>query len=333
MKRFFVVITVLMLTLFFAGCTAKKSGDTTAAAAEPELTPVTVVLDWSVNTNHTGLYVALEKGYFTEAGLDASIEFPPETGAESLVLSGTAEFAVGYQEGVTYARASGTPLVAIATIIQHNTSGFGSRAAEGIERPADFEGKVYGGWGSPIEEAMVKALIEGDGGDFSKVDIVPIGSMDFFAATESDIDFVWIFRGWDGVAAELKGIDLNYIPLATEEALDYYTPVLTTTEKIISENPELVSSFLAAVSRGYEYAIKNPEDAADILLNAAPELDSDLVKESQVYLADQYQAEAPRWGEMKLEVWARYADWLKDRNLLEGDFIPEKAFTNQFLPE
>ncbi len=332
MKRFIVVPSMLVLALILGSCTAKKS-ETASASEAPALTPVTVVLDWTVNTNHTGLYVALEKGYFAEAGLDASIEFPPETGAESLVLSGKAQFAVGYQEGVTYARASGTPLVAVATIIQHNTSGFGSRASEGIAGPADFEGKAYGGWGSPIEEAMVKALVEGAGGDFAEVDIVPIGSMDFFAATESDIDFVWIFRGWDGVAAELKGIDLNYIPLATEEALDYYTPVLITTDTVISEQPDLVKAFLAAVSRGYEYCIENPEGAADILLKAAPELDSELVKSSQNYLTDQYKAEAPRWGEMKLDVWSRYADWLSERGLLEGEFDPEKAFTNRFLPE
>ena len=334
MKRSFVVLIVItVVALLFSGCGGKKEKEAAATPAAPELTPVTVVLDWSVNTNHTGLYVALNKGFFAEEGLKTSIEFPPETGAESLVLSGTAQFAVGYQEGVTYARAAGTPLVAIATVIQHNTSGFGSRAAEGISRPRDFEGKAYGGWGSPIEEAMVKALVEGDGGDFSSVDIVPIGSMDFFAATASDIDFVWIFRGWDGIAAELKGVAIDYIPLATEKALDYYTPVLITTESVISENPDLVRSFLKAASRGYEYAIQNPEAAADILLKAAPELDHDLVAASQKYLADQYRAEAPCWGEMQLEVWTRYAGWLKERGLLEGEFTAASAFTNEFLPE
>jgi ABC-type nitrate/sulfonate/bicarbonate transport system substrate-binding protein len=309
---------------------------TLAAAGRPEsgtaLRPVTAVLDWSINTNHTGLYVALEEGYFIEEGLDVSIEFPPETGAASLVLSGRADFAVSYQEEVTYARAAGTPLKAVAAIIQHNTSGFASRREEGITRPRDFEGKTYGGWGSPVEEAMVRALVEGDGGDFSMVDVVPFGSMDFFAATASGIDFVWIFRGWDGIAAELKGIEITYIPLSTEPALDYYTPVLISREALIEEDPELVSSFLKAVSRGYEFAIRNPEAAADILLEAAPELDRKLVVESQRYLADEYRAGAPRWGEMKLEVWERYADWLDGNGLLEGKFSASEAFTNDFLP-
>ena len=323
MKRVCILLFSILAVASFAGGGSESAGN-------PE--PVTVVLDWTVNTNHTGLYIAKELGFFEEEGLDVDIEFPPETGAAGLVLAGKAEFAVSYQEEVTYARAAGNELIAVAAVIQHNTSGFASRSSENIRRPRDFEGKSYGGWGSPIEEAMVKALVDGDGGDFSEVNIVPIGSMDFFAATAGDIDFVWIFRGWDGVAAELKGVDINYIPLGTESVLDYYTPVLITRDSLLQEDPELVRSFMAGAARGYSYAIEHPEEAADILLRAAPELDRDLVTASQRYLAKEYQADAPRWGEMKLEVWSRYAAWLSENDLLEGDFVPEAAFTNEFLP-
>jgi NitT/TauT family transport system substrate-binding protein len=325
MKRFIIVVYILIAVFTLAA--AGRSED------DKSLLPVTAVLDWSVNTNHTGLYVALDKGYFAEEGLDVSIEFPPETGAASLVLSGRADFAVSYQEEVTYARAAGTPLKALAAVIQHNTSGFASRKDAGITRPRDFESRTYGGWGSPVEEAMVRALVEGDGGDFRKVDVVPIGSMDFFAATASGIDFVWIFRGWDGIAAELKGVKLNYIPLSTEPSLDYYTPVLISREALIEQKPELVRSFLKAASRGYEFAIGHPEEAADILLEAAPELDRELVVASQRYLAGEYRAGASRWGEMTLEVWERYAGWLDKNGLLEGGFSASEAFTNDFLPD
>ncbi len=322
---------IVLLLLFVVSLGSLFAGGQNESAAD--LRPVTAVLDWTVNTNHTGLYVAQYLGFFEEEGLDVAIEFPPETGADGMVVAKKAEFAFSYQEGVTYARAAGTPLTAVAAVIQHNSSGFASRAAEGILRPRDFEGKAYGGWGSPVEEAMLKALVEGDGGDVDKVQIVPIGSMDFFAATSGKIDFVWIFRGWDGVAAELKGIDINYIPLAEEEALDYYTPVLVTHDDLVSEEPALIRSFLSAVSRGYEYAAENPSEAAEILLDAAPELDEELVLASQEYLGPRYQDDAPRWGEMKLEVWERYADWLQQNGLLEGEFDPAAAYTNEFLPE
>ncbi|EGT2229008.1 TPA: ABC transporter substrate-binding protein, partial [Clostridioides difficile] len=86
---------------------------------------VTMVLDWTPNTNHTGLFVALDKGYYKEEGLDVEIVQPPESGAETLVATGKADFGISYQEQVTYAKTSEDPLPikAVATVIQHNTSG------------------------------------------------------------------------------------------------------------------------------------------------------------------------------------------------------------------
>lgn len=293
---------------------------------------VTVVLDWTINTNHTGLYVAQELGYFDDEGLDVSIEMPPETGGAAFVLSGSAQIGVSYQEEVTMARAAGKPLVAIAAILQNNTSGFASRTAAGISSAKDFAGKVYGGWGSPIEEAMVQSLVKQAGGNPDTVEILPIGAMDFFAATENGIDFVWVFEGWDGVAAQSKGIDINFIPLADVPELNYYTPILASSEQWLKGNPDTATAFLKAVSKGYEYAIANPEEAAQLLMKAAPELDEQLVIESQKYLAGQYQADAPRWGEMALDRWEGYAQWLDEHQLLEGDFVADEAFSNQYLP-
>jgi ABC-type nitrate/sulfonate/bicarbonate transport system substrate-binding protein len=113
---------------------------------------------------------------------------------------------------------------------------------------------------------------------------------------------------------------------------DYYTPVIITSEKMIAEQPDLVRRFLAATSAGYRFAIDRPAEAAEILLQAAPELDAELVRRSQQYLATQYQADAPRWGEQKLEVWRAYAQWMAERNLIARMIEPEKAFTNEFLP-
>lgn len=295
--------------------------------------PLTVVLDWTVNTNHTGLFVAEALGYYAEEGLDVAIETPPETGAAAMVLSGSAQIGVSYQEEVTMARAAGQDLVAIAAILQHNTSGFAARAETGIERPRDFAGKRYGGWGSPIEEAMVRALLAQDGGDPDAVEIVPIGSLDFFAATEAGIDFAWVFEGWDAVAAELRDVEIDYIPLATVPELDYYTPVLVARRAWLDESLEVTRAFLRATRRGYLYAIENPEAAADILLEAAPELDAELVRASQRFLASRYIADEPRWGAMEEARWRDYADWLDERGLLEGEFDPGSAFTNAYLPE
>lgn len=301
---------------------------------EKEHKKVAVVLDWTPNTNHTGLYVAKEKGYFEEKGLGVEIMMPGEAGSDQLVASGKAEFGVSYQESVTEARVQDVPIVSIAAVIQHNTSGFASLAEKNITSPKDFEGKTYGGWGAPLEKAVLASLMDVDGADIEKVDIVNMGDADFFTAVKRDIDFAWIYYAWTGVEAELRGEKLNMVYLTDySDKLDYYTPVITTNEKMIESDPDTVKAFMAAVSKGYEFAIDQPGEAADILIKAVPDLDPELVKKSQEWISPRYQDDAARWGEQKAEVWKNYMDWMLEKDLLEKEMDVEKAFTNQFLPE
>lgn len=330
MKRiaiFIALITLLSLTVL--GCV----NDSPQPNQGENLEKVTVVLDWVPNTNHTGLYTALAKGWYEEVGLDVEIIEPTQGGTAQLVATDKAHFGVSYQEDVTMARASGVPIVSIAAVIQHNTSGFASKADDNISSPNDLENRRYGGWGSPSEEAVIKAIMEKDQADFSKVQMVNIGSVDFFTALDRDIDFTWIYYGWDGVEAERRGFPLNVMMLRDlDPALDYYTPVLITSENLIAANPDLVEKFMKATTKGYEFTITNHEEAADILLQYAPELDRELVLASQQWLADMYQADAARWGEQKASVWENYAQWLYEQQLLPEMLDTDSAFTNQFLP-
>lgn len=330
MKKLFVFLLVAILAL--AGCQSKDKKE--KATGKKELKKVTLVLDWTPNTNHTGLYVAKEKGFFKEQGLDVDIIQPGSTGADQLVASGKAEFGVSAQESLTQARVQGVPLVSIAAIIQHNTSGFASPIAKNIKTPKDFEGKTYGGWGSPVEKAVIDSLMKKEHADVNKVSIINAGDADYFTMVKKNVDFAWIYYGWTGIEAELRGEKLNMIYLTDySKKLDYYTPVLTTNEKMIQNDPETVKAFVKAASQGYQYAIKNPDQAADILIKAAPDLNAKLVKKSQQWLADKYQDDAKQWGEQKLEIWQNYANWMSDNKLLEGKFDAKKAFTNEFLPQ
>lgn len=319
----------LMLTTL-SGCSKKE--EKSADGGEK----VTVVLDWTPNTNHTGLYTALENGYYKDQGLDVEIVQPPEGGAASLVASGKADFGISYQEEVTYAKTSDDPLPikAIAAVIQHNSSGFASPKDKNIKTPKDFEGKIYGGWGSESETAAIKAVMEKTGADFDKVTIADIGQDDFFTATTNSVDFAWIYEGWDVVQAKLKGFDLNFIPMNQfDKRLDYYTPVIISNETLLSDNPELAKKFMKATTEGYQFAIDNPEEAAKILVKHAPEIDEELAIESQKFLASKYKDDAPRWGEMKDEVWNNYTAFLKEYGLINKDLKPEDAYTNEFLPQ
>ncbi|MEY9970761.1 ABC-type nitrate/sulfonate/bicarbonate transport system substrate-binding protein [Lysinibacillus sp. RC46] len=327
MKKWLLILLATLLTL--VGCSEKEDKKDTKG-----LTKVSVVLDWTPNTNHTGLYVAKKLGFFKEQGLDVDILLPGETGADQLVASGKAQFGVSYQEGITQARVQDVPLVSIAAIIQHNTSGFASIASKGISSPKDFEGKTYGGWGAPLEKAVLQSLMQTENADINKLDIVNAGDIDFFTMMKKDIDFAWIYYAWTGIEAELRGEKLNMLYLTDySDQLDYYTPVLATNEKMIKDDPETVKAFVAAAAKGYEYAIIHPNEAADILLEAVPDLDKNLVHKSQEWLADKYQDDAKQWGEQKLAVWENYAKWMASNKVLEGEFNAKQAFTNDFLPK
>ncbi len=327
-----VLALMLTFTYLFAatGCKGVNQDETSEKLQE-----ITVVLDWVPNTNHTGIYAAIKNGYYADEGLEVEVIQPTEGGSADLIAAGKGEFGISYQEQVTYARTADIPLpiVAIAAIIQHNTSGFASPVEKNIKTPKDFEGRKYGGWGSPTEEAILKVLMEKYDADFSKLEIVNIGASDFFTSITKDVDFSWIFYGWDGVAAELRNIELNFLLLQDmDPLLDFYTPLIITNEKIINENPSLVENFLRATSNGYEFAINNPEGAAEILSEFVPELDKELVTASQKYLADQYKSDSERWGEMQEKIWDTFSNWMLESNLFTGKFDSNKAFTNEFLP-
>lgn len=315
-----VIILSIMMVFVFTGCGGSSE-------------KVTFVLDWTPNTNHTGIYAALELGYFDEAGLEVEIIQPADGTAEQLVAADTAQFGISYQENVTTARAQGVPIVSLAAVIQHNTSGFISMKDRNINSPVDFEGMKYGGWGTEIETATVRYLMEQNGADPEKVEIVTMGDTDFLASSDSgEVDFAWVFAGWTLMDARLKGYEVNYFDMVEfSDVFDYYTPVIITNEKNIADNKKMVEKFMSAASKGYAYAIENPEEAAGILLKHAPELEESLVLESQKYLADKYMDDAPYWGYQDKAVWNRYTEWLLENGFIEDDVDTGKAFTNDFL--
>ena len=338
MKAKKILSLALVGLLAIAGLSACSGENNASKSGEGDkLEKVTLVLDYTPNTNHTGIYLAKEKGYYKDQGIDLEIIQPSDSDSVTLVASDKAQFGVSYQEDVTYAltrEKDPLPVKAIATIIQHNTSGFAAPVEKNIKTAKDFEGKTYGGWGSPSEETIIKLAMEKQGADFNKLKRVDIGKDDYFTATKKNIDFAWIFDAWTGVEARLKNVKLDYIPIKDiDPALDYYTPILITNNKTIKENPELVKKFMAATSKGYEEAIKDPSGAADILSKAVPELDKNLVKTSQEYLAKLYKDDAQKWGQMKAEVWKNYAKFMQDNGLIKKALNVDEAFTNEFLPE
>ena len=295
---------------------------------------ITVVLDWVPNTNHTGLYAAIELGYFAEAGIEVEIVSPPENGAELLVASNGAQFGISVQENVITAITASEPLPikAVATIVNHNTSGIISLKDKGIKTPKDLEGKRYATWDAPIEKAMMKNIVEEDGGDFEKVVMVQSMVTDILSALQTDIDAVWIFQGWDGMALEVLGVETNYLDFKEiNPVFDYYTPVIIANNDFLRDKPELAKKFLAAAEKGYEYAIDKPVEAVDILLKHAPEIDKNIALKSQEYLKKEYKAEAAVWGKFDEVRWMNFSNWLYEEGIINRKLNDGEGFTNEFL--
>ena len=327
------VMTALMACLCLAGC--GSSGEESADSADK--TKITFVLDWTPNTNHTGVYVAQEMGYFDEAGLDVEIVQPPDDGAETMVGSGQAQFGVSFQDYMVPALAGGEksiPITAVAAILQHNLSGIMSAKGNGITSPKGLEGKSYATWELPIEQAILKECVEADGGDFSKVELIPETIDDEVSALKAkQVDSIWVYYGWAGINAEVQDFPVDYFAFRDiEEAFDYYSPVIIANDDFLAENPDTAKAFLEAVSRGYEFAAENPSEAADILVKANPEVDEALAQASQEYLADQYIADADQFGVIDADRWNGFFRWLNEKGLTEKDIPDDFGFTNDYLP-
>ncbi len=322
-----------------AGSETESALQGETAAQEPEgqaaLEDVTVILDYVANTNHTGMYVALDQGYYAAEGLNVNIIEPTEGATATLIAVGKGDFGISYQEDVTIALTSEDPLPikTIATIIQHNTSGFATYAYKDIKSPKDFEGKTYAGWGGPGEEAVLKAVMAKDGADFSKLNMV-ISDGSGFEALKNNVDVMWFFEAWDNVKCELNDFPINYTEVRElDERLDYYTPVIIANKKTLADNPEMVEKFLKATEKGYRYAIENPEESAVILQKYAPDYSLEMLTMSQKYLAEKYMEDTDTWGTMKDEVWDRYTDFMVEYGVIKEAIPASECYTNEFLPE
>lgn len=325
-------VGVCAASMALVACGSQQSGSD--SAAEGALTKLTFCLDWAPNTNHTGIYVAQAKGYFADEGLQVEIVQPAEDGAEAMIGTGQVQLGVSFQDYIAGALSSGNVgITAVAAILQHNTSGIMSRKEDGITRPAVMEGHTYATWDLPIEKATLKQVVEADGGDYSKIKLVPNNVDDEVSALKANLfDSVWVYEGWTVQNAVVQDYPVNYFSfISIDDVFDYYTPVIAANVDYAKQNPDAVKAFLRAAKKGYEFAIQYPEEAAAILCDAVPELDVNLVDQSQKFMVGQYQADAESWGVIDGNRWARFYQWLNDNNLVSGELDVNAGWTAEYL--
>ncbi len=308
---------------------------------------LTLALDWTPNTNHTGFYVAQANGWYRDAGLDVRIAHPGDDDYAATparkVAEGKADVALAPSESVLSYRTaeSAVPLVAVAAVLARDASAVVTLQRSGIDRPAALDGRVYASYQARFEDAIVRAMVREDGGTGDvRVSYPPkLGIWDTLLSGSADA--TWIFDPWEGVEADRDGIALHRFLLADYGIPYGYSPVLVAHERTIDQKAASLRAFLAASRRGFELAAADPVAAADLLVREAahPTLDdAEFVRESQRVIAPYYTDGGRPWGEMSASVWQTFIGWIAERGLIvdrDGQRVdvPDVAplFTNDLL--
>lgn len=329
-------MALTLAVVLLAACGTDES-DADGDDPPADLREITLMLNWTPNSHHGGIYVAAERGLYREAGLDVSIVEPATAGSTQAVGTGRADFGLSVAETLLPARAAGVPVVSVATVLPYNDSSLMFLADSGIDRPRDLAGATYGGFGGALETELISTLVECDGGDPDAVNHVEVGNIDYLSGLDQGrFDFVWVFEGWDVLRArEVADADVGSITFADHQDCipDWYTPVIITNEDMIADAPEVVDAFLSATAEGYRIAMDDPGAAADALLAAAPELDDALVRAGADYHGSRYQAPGQPWGWQDPDTWQRFEEFIRAAGLTDAEVDVTAAFTNDHLPD
>lgn len=306
-------------------------------SASPTTRPITKTsaqMSWFHTIEWAGFFFAKEQGLYTnealdvtllEGGLDAKNQFidPVE-----MVLSGKADFGVYGSDSILKARAAGKPIIGIAAIYQTSARALVSLADKNIKRPQDLVGKTV--MISDSEGAVIglNILLERAGVDPKSVKIIRDSNKvnDAKSLTSGEADAVGVFITNQAVDFTLQGLKLNNI-LYADYGADAYSNVIFTTEKILSDQPDLVERFLRATLRGYQAAAGAPEQAAKYAVQYAPKLNYDSQLASMRAALPLIQPAGSKIGQMRAELWQLSYDLLRKANILTETVDVSKAFS------
>jgi ABC-type nitrate/sulfonate/bicarbonate transport system substrate-binding protein len=356
-NAFVVLLALLTLAVGLAACGGDEGGEAAPPAepapaepapapaeppaepapAEPpaETEPIKIALDFTPNTNHAGIYIALANGYFEEQGIDAEvIPYAFGTAPTTLVDSGEADLAVAFPADVAIQVSNGTDLKMVAEIIQVNNASLVALADAPYESPAEFNGKKYGGYGTPHEAPIVTEILKGDGvanPNFEEV-ILSTGAVE--ALTSGDVDFSAVYEGWSEIGAEIAGSPLKTFPYKDYvEGYIFPDVVFVTSGDTLAAKGDALSRALVALGQGYTFAAENPTEAAGILTTQVPELaaSQELVDRSAEFRAPQYLDEAGTWGCLREEQFTPIVGILADAGVISSSPTFEDLGTNELL--
>lgn len=326
MFRKFILI-ILGMALVLSACTSKNP-----ANGSGELTTIRLPMGYIPNIQFAPFYVAIEKGYFREAGIDLELDYKFETDGVALVGAGDLPFAIASGEQVLLARAQGLPVTYIAAWYQEYPVSVVAKSELGVLIPQDLKGKKIGlpglfganyvGLRALLFEAkMSESDLTLDSIGFNQVELLATGEQDVIVGYTANEPIQLRARGIP--VTEIRVAD--YVQLASNGIL--------TSEKVISEDPDLVRRFVGAFLKGLADTIANPDEAFELSEPHIPnfaELDAGVQKQVLETSIEQWKAE--RLGYSDPQSWENMQAILLNMGLITEEMDLNKAFTNEFIP-
>ncbi len=323
----------VLAALVATGCGEKD--ESTAAGAETER--FELALDFYVNPDHAGIYTALERGYFEEAGLDVRARVPSDPSAPiQQVAAGRVDLAISYEPEVLIARDEGLPVKAVAALVPHPLTSLISLPEAGIRNAGDLRGKTIVTAGIAYQDVFLDAILDARGIDPDTVERVDVGLGLLPAVISGRADaMLGGFRNIEGVDLAERGRDPRVVPVDELGIPTYDELVLVANEKAIEEDPEPIRLFLAALERGTRDAVADPQAAASAVLAAGDGLDPKLTRAEVEATLPLLLPERKRdpFGYMRAREWEEFAGFLVDRHFITTRFDADEVLTNELLPD
>jgi NitT/TauT family transport system substrate-binding protein len=320
-----IVLIMLGLTLALSGCSSSQS-------TNEALTHIRLPMGYIPNIQYAPFYVAVEKGYFKEVGIELEFDYKFETDGVALVGAGELPFSIVSGEQVLLARAQGLPVTYVAAWFQQFPVSVMARSDLGVLVPQDLKGKKIGLPGLfGATYVGLRALL--NAGELSESDVtldaIGFNQVDMMAVGQQDI--VVGYTANEPIQLHAKGIAVTEMRVADYAQLA--ANGILASEKVISQNPELVRAFIGAFLKGLEDTIENPEAAFTIsekYIEGFSQLDADVQMKVLTTSIEQWKTD--RLGYSDPQAWENMQDVLLDMGLITEEMDLSKAFTNEFIP-
>lgn len=327
MKRMLALLLICCL-LPMGACLAEKQ-------ALRELRELDVVLDWYPNALHAFLYVAMERGYFADEGLQINIRFPSNANdAISLVAAGRADIGLYYQQDVIQVRANqNVPIKSIGAVVQKPLNIILFLQEAGIASPLDLQGKKIGYAGTELSEALIRCIMESAGADFGAVTMIDVGFDLMSSMTTGNVDAtIGCLVNHEVPQMQEEGFAVDWLNLDDYGVPTYYECVFLANDKMIAEESETLSAFLRACARGFDDLQADPAQALAILLkNQNAEnfaLSESVEAQSLEFLMPLMESEDVEFLSQSDACWQENIDWLLAQGLIDREISVDEVRVN-----